>query len=85
MNTPENDETTTVAACPPLSGGLERLFAEFWDTAGGGDRELAVAAFKFATVKEREACASLAELCDDQESAARFIRARSNEKVRGVA
>ncbi len=27
---------------------------------------------------EREACASLAELCDDQESAARFIRARPN-------
>ena len=22
MNTPQNDETTTVAACPPLSGGL---------------------------------------------------------------
>lgn len=27
---------------------------------------------------EREACARLAEVCDDQESAARFIRARSN-------
>jgi len=33
---------------------------------------------------EREACAALAEACDDADSAARFIRARSNAKLSGA-
>lgn len=31
MSTPENEETTTVAACPHLSGGLERIEQELKD------------------------------------------------------
>ncbi len=36
-----------------------------------------------ASATEREACAALAEACDDADSAARFIRARSNAVVNG--
>jgi len=35
------------------------------------------AAEQAGALAEREACAKLAELCDDAESAARFIRART--------
>ena len=36
------------------------------------------AGWSAAILAEREACAALAEACDDADSVARFIRARSN-------
>ncbi len=39
---------------------------------------------EWGAVAEREACAKVAELCDDADSAARFIRARSNVEVCGA-
>ena len=72
-----------------LNAGLERSFEEFWATTGGGDRELSVAAFKWATAIEREACA---KECDDEKArrvfdasrdtamvCSKLIRARSND------
>ena len=42
------------------------------------------AGWSAAILAEREACAALAEACDDADSAARFIRARSNAELCGV-
>jgi len=61
-------------------------FEDFWKNETGpshfagqpAPKDLARAAWHRAMLAERESCANLAELCDDQESAARFIRARSN-------
>ncbi|OGT89739.1 MAG: hypothetical protein A2286_02380 [Gammaproteobacteria bacterium RIFOXYA12_FULL_61_12] len=60
-------------------------FDDFWyNETGPGHfagkptpKDLARAAWNRSAELERELCANLAEVCDDQESAARFIRARS--------
>jgi hypothetical protein len=60
---------------------LEKMAIEYCTQYGIADddprRDDIINAFCVGAKIEREACANLAELCDDQESAARFIRARS--------
>lgn len=60
---------------------LERMAVEYCAQYGISDddprRDDIINAFCVGAKIEREACANLAELRDDQESAARFIRARS--------
>lgn len=90
----EPTENASKAAGAPsaLNAGLERDFARaaFYKSADRGEpmhwREMVPdevwnAAWAAGVAAEREACAGLAEVCDDQESAARFIRARSNDRL----
>ena len=67
------------------AGAVKHEHHEWWNFMEGELERFAELVEQRAAKAEREACAALAEACDDADSAARFIRARSNAELTGGA